>query len=151
AKRHLERHFLPAFGKKALTELSDSDIQAQLKKLDRVPSEQLHAFRVLRTMLRWCTRPPRRFIAHSPLEGYQAPSLDRRGTRTLADVELVKVWRAAEGSFGAMVKLLILWGARNGEIGRLRRSWMDSDVLTIPGEITKNHRSHAIPLLPMAQ
>jgi len=64
---------------------------------------------------------------------------------------LVKVWNACEGQFGAMVRLLILWGTRNGETGRLRRDWIDGDVLTIPGAFTKNGRAHAIPLLPMAK
>jgi integrase len=50
-----------------------------------------------------------------------------------------------------MVRLLILWGARNGEVARIRRSWVEDSVLTIPGEFTKNHRDHAIPLLPMAK
>jgi len=150
AKRHLESHFVPAFGQKILTSISDGDIGRQLATLSHVPSEQLHAFRVLRTLLRWCTRPPRRYLRHSPLDGYEAPSQDRKGKRILTDEELTKVWQAATGERGALVRLLILWGARNGEVARIRRSWIENSVLTIPGEYTKNHRDHAIPLLPMA-
>ena len=151
AKRLLERHFLPAFRKKPLPEITDADIDVQLAKLSRTPSEQLHAFRVLRTMMKWCTRPPRRYITHSPIEGYAPPSQDNKGTRVLSEVELVKVWRACEGPFGAMVRLLILWGTRNGETGRLQRLWVEDGLLTIPGRYTKNGRTHAIPLLPMAR
>ncbi len=151
AKRLLESHFVPAFRKRPLSEITDTEIGQQLARLGNRPSEQLHAFRSLRTMLRWCTRPPRRFIPHSPLEGYEPPSTDRKGTRVLTDAELVKVWRACEGQFGSMVRLLILWGTRNGETGRLRRDWIEDGVLTIPGQFTKNGRAHAIPLLPMSQ
>ncbi|MGY0576340.1 hypothetical protein ACTGJ9_039470 [Bradyrhizobium sp. RDM12] len=36
-----------------LDELDDATIERELGKLSDVPSEQLHAFRALRTMLRW--------------------------------------------------------------------------------------------------
>ena len=102
-------------------------------------------------MLRWCTRPPHRYITHSPLEGYAPPSQDTKGTRTLTDVELLKIWNACEGQFGSMVRLLILWGTRNGETARARREWFEDGVLTIPGAFTKNGRAHAVPVLPLAQ
>lgn len=150
-KRLLTSHFVPAFRSRSLSDITDAEVSRQLVRLGNRPSEQLHAFRALRAMLRWCTRPPRRYIPHSPLEGYESPSQDRKRTRTLTDAELVRVWRACEGQFGSMVRLLILWGTRNGETGRLRRDWLDDDVVTIPGEFTKNGRAHAIPLLPMAK
>lgn len=151
AKRLLERHFTPVFGKRPISELSDADVGQVLLKLANTPSEQLHAFRAIRTMLKWCTRPPRRYIAHSPLEGYEPPGEDRKGTRVLSDVELAKIWKAATGRYGGLFRLLILWGTRNGETARIRRSWVDENVLTIPGEVTKNRRAHAIPLLPLAK
>lgn len=150
AKRCLEGHFLPALRKKQLSVTTDSDISTALAKLNHVPSEQLHAFRFVRTFLKWCTRPPRRYIKISPLEGYAAPSEDVKRSRILTDTELVEIWHACAGQFGDMVRLLILWGTRNGETGRLSRLWRDGDVITIPGTVTKNKRAHAIPLLPMA-
>jgi integrase len=150
AKRCLENHFLPALRKTQLSALTDADISKQLAKLDHVRSEQLHAFRFVWTFLKWCTRPPRRYIKTSPLEGYAAPSEDVKRSRVLTDSELAKIWHACSGPFGDMVRLLILWGTRNGETGRLSRRWREADVITIPGQFTKNKRAHAIPLLPMA-
>src|SRR5262249_41441762 len=57
-------------------------------------------------------------------------------------------WNAAEGMFGSLVRLMILWGTRKGESGCMQRDWIVEDVLTIPGEFTKNGRPHAIPILP---
>ena len=150
AKRLLEKHCKDLYSKQ-LAELTDADIQRQLDKLADRPSEQLHTYRVLRCFLRWATRPPRRYIKHSPMEGYEAPSQDRKGTRILSDKELVRLWKGATGAFGAMVKLLILWGTRNSETAGIRRDWVVDGVLTIPGTHTKNKRDHSIPLLPMAQ
>lgn len=134
-----------------LAQLDDTMIERELGKLVDVPSEQLHAFRAFWTMLRWCTKPPHRYIKRSPLEGYTAPGRDRKRSRVLSDDELRKIWQACEGFFGDMIRLIILWGCRNGEIGRLQRAWREGRVITIPGEFTKNGRAHAIPILPMAR
>lgn len=150
-KRLLEKHFLPKFRRTPLAEISDQDVEGILAKLADRPSEQLHAFRAARTFFRWCTRPPRRYIKHSPLEGYQAPSKDKKGTRVLSDDELVAIWRARDDGPGDFVRLLILWGTRASETANIQRAWIEDGVLTIPGEFTKNHRPHAIPLQPMAK
>ena len=136
--------------KGTMSEIDDLSIERELGKLAHVPSEQLHAFRALRTFLRWSTKPPYRFLKHSPLEGYSPPSEDRKGTRVLTDPELRKIWHACEGQFGTIIRVLILWGTRNGETARMMRDWREDDVLTIPGTFTKNGRAHAIPLLRIA-
>jgi integrase len=93
-----------------------------------------------------------RFIRRSNVMEQNRPvgSEDVKRSRILTDSELVKIWHACSGPFGDMVRLLILWGTRNGETGRLSRSWREANVITIPGKHTKNKRAHAIPLLPMA-
>jgi hypothetical protein len=85
------------------------------------------------------------------MEGYEAPSKDRKGTRILSDKELAAVWKAAEGPTLGVVRLLVLWGTRQGETAALERLWAVGGVLTIPGAKTKNGRDHAIPLLPLAR
>jgi Arm DNA-binding domain len=143
ANRLLRTHFLSALRTKKLSDITDQDVSKELGKLTHVPSEQLHAFRALRAMLRWCTRPPRRYLRYSPLEGYEAPGEDTKRSRALTDQELAKVWNACDGFFGDLIRLLILWGTRNGETGRLHRTWVEDSVLTIPGAFTKNGRAHA--------
>ncbi|MFT4118039.1 integrase arm-type DNA-binding domain-containing protein [Bradyrhizobium sp.] len=150
AHRLLTNKF-PLLDTKLLSEITDEDVSSDLKKLAGTPSEQLHAFRVLRVFFKWCMRLPHRYLRHRPLEGYPAPGKDKKGKRILSDDELRKVWHACEGMFGDMVRLLILWGCRNGEIGRLMPTWEESGVMIIPGEFTKNGRAHAIPILPLAR
>jgi integrase len=73
--------------------------------------------------------------------------------RVLTDQELAAVWRScADDDFGRIVKLLILTGCRREEIGGLKWSEIDLDtgVMTIPGERTKNHRTLILTLPPMA-
>ncbi len=145
----LERHF-KTIEQTQLADLDDTDIKGCLDKLSATPSEQLHAYRAVRCFLRWCTRPPRRYLKHSPMEGYEPPSVDRKGTRILTDDELKAVWNASASYPHSVLRLMILWGTRNTETCVLERAWASDGVLTIPGAVTKNGRDHAVPVLPLA-
>jgi hypothetical protein len=58
---------------------------------------------------------------------------------------------AEGGAAGALVKLLILSGARRNEVTELVRDEIKADVIELPGERTKNGLPHAIPVTPMIQ
>lgn len=148
AKRVLEKHFKALPGE--LATIDDTHIKKCLDKLTHTPSEQLHTFRTIRCFFRWCVRPPRKFIKHSPMEGYEPPGKDRRRSRILSDDELRAVWRVTEQPPHRVVRLLILWGTRNTETASIARSWRQDGVLTIPSTHTKNKRDHGIPILPLA-
>lgn len=150
AERLLTKHFKPLETFK-LGDVSDTDIKRTLDKLADRPSEQLHAFRIARCFFRWSVKPPRRYLKHSPMEGYDPPGQDRKGTRVLADDELRAVWTAAQRPQDAIVRLMLLWGTRNGETAALERPWRRDGVITIPGSATKNGRDHAIPVCPIAE
>lgn len=64
ANRLLTTKF-PLLSTKLLSEITDENVSADLKKLNDTPSEQLHAFRALRVFFKWCMRPPHRYIKHS--------------------------------------------------------------------------------------
>jgi len=73
--------------------------------------------------------------------------------RVLADHELVAVWKACrDDDFGRIVRLLTLTGCRREEIGSLVWSELnlDTGVLSIPGERTKNHRPLVLTLPAVA-
>jgi integrase len=73
----------------------------------------------------------------------------RARDRVLSEGELAEVWRACrDDDYGNIVKLLILTGQRRDEVGSLAWSEVDLDKrqLDLPGERTKNHRPHIVPL-----
>jgi integrase len=146
----LTRHFR-AFDAQKLGKITDVDIKRELDKFSSTPSNQLHAYRALRTMMLWCKRPPRRYITSTPLEGYEPPAKDRKRTRILTDKELRAVWVATDGATRRVFRLMLLWGTRNGETCAIRRSWVQDDTLTIPASHAKNGKAHIISLLPMAR
>jgi integrase len=73
--------------------------------------------------------------------------------RVLTDDEMRAIWTAlADDSYGRVLRLLMLTGARRDEIGALR--WSEVDLaaaqLNLPAERTKNSRPHVVPLSPPA-
>lgn len=137
------------FRNRQLCELTTADLTKIFDGMVSTPTTANNVFGVLRTFWRWCER--RQLVGRSPLYGLSLPYKVRERERTLSDDEFRRIYRTADsmrGSFATIVKLLMLTGQRRGEITALR--WVDivEDSVTFP--LTKNGRSHTIPLLPMA-
>ena len=135
---------------KPLTDITHNDVATVVEGIKK-PSERAHALKDIKTFFSWCVP---RYVAHSPCEGLKKTEQKAR-SRVLNQSELIAVWKAAGVCgypFGPIVQLLILTGQRRGEIGGLRRSWIDADnsTITFPSEITKNGRDHVLPYGEMA-
>lgn len=146
-KRLIERHFLDTLKNKKLPDLTFEEVTACVE--DAAKGEANHALAVAHIFLRWCVRPPRRYITHNPLEGIQIQP-PRKRKRVLADKELKAVWTAAGAQgypHGTVVQLLILTGQRRGEIVNLRRPWINDGerTITLPEWLTKNSKEHTFP------
>jgi integrase len=136
---------------KRLSEITRAQVNAALDEIvDRgAPIRANRVFAQLRKMCKWAIG--RGIIERSPCDGVTPPSPENKRERVLADVEIKRVWQAAEAldwPFGPIVKLLLLTGARRDEVAGMRwseislkeRSW------TIPKDRSKNDRAHMIPL-----
>ena len=69
--------------------------------------------------------------------------------RSLSDAETAAVWLAAQDNdYGRILKLILLTGCRRTELGDLKWSEIDLEArtITLPGERTKNHQQHVVPL-----
>ncbi len=51
-------------------------------------------------------------------------------------------------NFSTIVKLAILTGQRRSEIASIFPDWIEKDILVFPSSITKNKRTHRIPITP---
>lgn len=146
-KRILDKYYLPPFKAKKLLDIAYEAIETELKGLPKY--EKAHALAVGRTFFRWCVRPPRRYIPHSPLEGVQVVG-GRKRKRVLDHKELKIVWDAAKAQgypHGTCVMLLILLGQRRTETVSFRWPWINTRdrIITLPETVTKNKREHTIP------
>ncbi|MCP3475076.1 integrase family protein [Bradyrhizobium sp. CCGUVB1N3] len=146
--RLLRRHLLPKVSN--LTKTTKVEILKITDKLSGTPSEQLHAHRAIRAFYNWCVL--RDYTKTTPLAGLEAPGSDRTRDRVLTDAELKEAWQRAGrlGPYGLVIRLCVLLGTRKSETSAIDKQWI-TENLTLPGEVTKNGRTHVLPLTVAAR
>jgi len=103
--------------------------------------------RALNAFWVWALR--RGLVETSPVAGVERRKAKSR-TRVLDADEIRLIWLATvkDTDFNIIVRILLLSGMRAGEVAGLRWSEVLSDRIALPGERTKNHRPHTVPLTP---
>jgi integrase len=147
-ERHLLKHAKP-FHARPITAIDRRAIASRLAEITEA-SGPVAANRVrgsLSAYLMWAAREG--IIEANPVAFTNKAVENGPRERVLADEELAAIWRAAgDEQYGAIIRLLMLTGARRDEIGGLRWSEVDLDAatITLPPARTKNRREHVIPL-----
>lgn len=128
---------------RTIDRITHEDVAQALEAIQH-KSARAHALKDIRTFFNWCIP---RYLKSSPCVGLKMPAYKPR-ERVLTDDELNRVWTAAEemGTFGVIVRLLILTGQRRGEIGSLKWEYLNGESITLPASLTKNGREHTLPL-----
>ena len=108
----------------------------------------------LMTLFRWLTR--KRRVPVNVAVALDKPAPIRPRDRVLSDAELRWFWQACDQMgqpFGALLKLLLLTGARRDEVAGMRWDELSDDLSTwsLPASRTKNSRSHLVPLPPLCR
>lgn len=154
-ERLLKVYFLPDWKNRKVEAITKADVTAALEPIVKRGSTGAarHAFAALRKMFNWMVEQGQ--LSVSPCAGMKAPGKPGNRDRVLSDDELKSIWNGAANiglPFGPIVQLLMLTGQRRGEIVAMAHNEIDGEksLWTIPGERTKNGRSHAVPLLPSA-
>jgi integrase len=111
-------------------------------------------YAALSKMFTWLVA--RRRLKNNPCIGVARPTAPTARDRVLSSPELVAFWHAADAErpdFTAILKLLLLTGARLNEVAGMRRAELSEDLRTwtIPSERTKNRRAHIVPLPPLGR
>lgn len=119
----------------------------------------------LKTFFGWCVK--RDLLTASPVAILDAVAEERSRDRTLSDVELTALWRAADAEgypFGKLMQALLLTGARRDELRKAPwsefameeasiflpngQTWR-GPLWTLPASRTKNNREHLVPITPL--
>jgi integrase len=149
--RHLTLHALPFTG----VRIAEIDKRTIAERLDEIETGSGGVTRnrvkvSLSTFWNWAGRQG--LADGNPVRGTETVK-ERRRDRVLSDAELAQVWKAlAPGTFGDMLRLLILTGQRRNEIALLE--WKEVDLgkglIRLGPERTKNKHPHEIPLSGIA-
>jgi integrase len=150
-KSAFERLVKPRIGKRDILELRRSDIVEMLDSIEDengpVMADRTLAY--LRKALRWYAVRDDRF--NPPLVAGMArtKARERARTRVLSDDELRIIWPTLDeaGTFGGLVKALLLTAQRRDEVAQMSRSEIAGDgIWTIPAERYKTKRPNHVPL-----
>jgi integrase len=153
--RHIvERDLVPVWGHLSVTDITRRDVRDLIDSIaDRgapIGARRVHAY--VHRFFRWCVG--RDIIEANPAADMPKPGRETKRDRVLSDEELTDVWNAAGKlgwPYGDAIRLLILTGARREEIGQLKWSEIEGDLIALEGARTKNAVPQTIPLsLPAA-
>ena len=147
-KRALERHWAPLHALPAAT-IGRRDVSARLIELART-SGTVGANRAranLSAAFAWAMKAG--LVDANPVVGTVKGEETSR-ERVLTPDELAAIWRATAdlNGYDAIVRLLMLTGARKSEIGGMAWSEIDRERMlwVLPAARTKNKREHEVPL-----
>ena len=154
AKLYLEKgpYFRPlhAMGITAIARSHVAGLVRTITKKHGAPTAVI-ARRHLSKFFAWCIADGLLGDGANPVDGSYPPADPESRDRVLSDAELVAVWRACrDDDYGRICRLLILTGCRRAEIGGMKWGELKDGVWTLPAERSKNHRSHAVALPPLA-
>lgn len=145
-KRHLRSHWSPlsAIGVDSVTRAAVSKRLGEIAEQNG-PFAANRARAALSAMYSWAIGEG---LAHiNPVAGTHRATEEVSRERVLTSDELALVWtHAGHGDFGAIVRLLILTGARREEVGAMRWSEVSADTWRLPAERSKNRQAHNVPL-----
>jgi integrase len=159
-ERDIRREFLPAWGKRPITEITDLEILAVVKAKGRTaPAQARNLLGIAKRLFSWAVDQRIYGLKVSPADGLKPTKIIGERTsrdRILSNDELFALWRAAQRTsypHGPVYLLLVLTALRLNEAADASRPEFDfaNRLWTIPatrmkGKSTKA-RAHVVPLI----
>jgi integrase len=160
-KSYADRLIRPRFGALPLEELDRHSLQTFLDEVgEKTKVGARHCRNIIRQAFNYAIR--RDLVGKNPAQFAELPSPSSR-ERILTDDEIRAVWKIATDpskvkglhlapSTGIALCLAMVTLQRGGEVCGLHADEIDRPgrLWTIPGERTKNHRTHVVPLSSLA-
>jgi integrase len=154
--RIVNRHLLPAWGDRLISEISAADIATVVGEIaETAPVMARCVLTAIKSFFGWATSTG--LIDASPAIAKPNQLLGQKTDRSrfLGDPELAALWRATarkRGPYGPMLRFILLTGTRHDEAADARWDEIDLDakLWTIPASRFKSGVPHIVPLSDMA-
>jgi integrase len=147
-ERQLNTYVYPVWGKKSFTEITRRDVAKLLDNLED-NSGATTADRVLATIRKICnwheTRDDR-YVSPVVRGMARTKPAERKRSRVLSDDEIRDLWPHLTGTFGAMVKTLLLTGQRREKVATMRWEDIADGVWTLPTEAREKNNPGSLKL-----
>lgn len=154
-RRYLDKHILPAWAGRDFASIRRIDVAKLLDDIEdnAGPTSADGALRVIRAISNWYATRNDDYVSPIVRGMRRTNPKDRARSRVLSDDELRLVWKQAEanGTFGALVRLLLLTGQRRTTVASMRSDDVSVDgTWTIPGSARKKGTGVELQLPAMA-
>lgn len=151
----IELHLMPLMGSRPLDEITAPLLIHVVRPLEKAGKQA-----TLKRMLMRCREildlaVCAGFIPHNPVDRvsrvFAAPVVTPMPAIRWQDLpEAMSVMREAPRRMQILFMLQLVTMLRPGEASKLRREWIDGDVLMIPASEMKKGREHRVPLTPLS-
>ena len=149
----IEKYVTPQWKGRKLESIGRGDVAILVDGIAETGAQVManRVLTVIKKLFGWAVA--RGLLEANPAAGVQAPGKETARDRVLTDLELKAIWEACEGlgyPFGPLFRLMLLTGQRRGEVVRMAWPDIEDGSWTLPREITKTDRLHAVPLSGLA-
>lgn len=155
-ERILQRYIYPAWRSREFISIRRSDVAELLDKVqdENGPRQADYTLAVIRALMNWFGSRHDDYVSPITRGMRRTDPKARKRARILNDEEIRAVWKQAEqgGTFGAIIRLLLLTAQRREKIGSMR--WQDvsaEGVWTIPSADREKGVGGALQLPEEAQ
>ena len=159
-ERDIRKELIGRWAARPVTDITREDVLALIEEIaDRPAPAMAHlVFAYTRGLFNWAIARSKYGLETSPCDRLHPAKLigpREPRQRVLTDAELAALWRASETlgyPFGPLYRLLLLTGARKGELaGALWREFdLVKKVWKVPPERFKSNATHLVPLSDQA-
>lgn len=147
-ERAFNRLVKPAIGKLGIYDVRRSNIVEMLDQIEDksgpVMADRTLAY--LRKAFNWHATRDDRFVPPIVRGMARTKARERARERILSDDEVRIIWPKLSGTFGGIVKLLLLTAQRRLEVAQISRAEITDGVWVIPAERYKSKRANLVPL-----
>jgi integrase len=137
-ERVLNKNVLPFWGEHSFVDIKRSDIAALLDHVEdhHGPSAADHVLAIVRGIASWYATRHDDYVSPFVRGMRRSSPESRERARILDDGELRLIWKLAEssGTFGGIIRLLLLTAQRREKVAALRRSDLSDGVWRVPAE-----------------
>jgi integrase len=126
--RYLDNHILPVFGARDFRSIRRSDVAKLMDSVSDTagPTAADEVLNIVRAICRWYSSRSDDYVIPIAPNMRRTSAKERARDRVLTDDEIRAVWNAASGTFGGIVKLLLVTGQRRTTVAAMK--WDDVSV-----------------------
>jgi integrase len=142
----LRRYVLGELGDRPIREILRTDIRRLLDRHADKPAVARAIWSTMSALFSYAV--DRELVDQSPIVSMRGPKPPASRDRVLTDPEVAAIWKACGslGTYGAMIRFLLLTGQRVGQVTEMQWRDIDVEVWHVRGETTKSRTAAEVPL-----